>query len=113
MNKTGPLVFKFGGTSVASPPAITAVVKIVAAEHGERLVVVSATAGTTDALLQASQQAAGGDAMAAQATIERLSEQHRNLIADLLGVNGADVLGEVVDLTERTIALLRLSLIHI
>ena len=107
MNKTGPLVFKFGGTSVASPPAITAVVKIVAAEHGERLVVVSATAGTTDALLQASQQAAAGDAMAAQATIERLSEQHRNLIADLLGVNGADVLGEVVDLTERTIALLR------
>jgi aspartate kinase len=107
LNKTGPLVFKFGGTSVASPPAITAVVKIVAAEHGERLVVVSATAGTTDALLQASQQAAAGDAMAAQATIERLSEQHRNLIADLLGVNGADVLGEVVDLTERTIALLR------
>ena len=106
-SKSGPLVFKFGGTSVASPPAIASVVKIVAAEQGERLVVVSATAGTTDALVLASQQAAGGDAMAAQATIERLSEQHRNLIADLLGVNGADVLGEVVDLTERTIALLR------
>ena len=107
MSGTGPLVFKFGGTSVASPPAIAAVVKIVAAEQGQRLVVVSATAGTTDALVQAAQQAAGGDAMASQATIERLSEQHRNLIADLLGVNGADVLGEVVDLTERTIALLR------
>lgn len=107
MSNTGPLVFKFGGTSVASPPAITAVVKIVAAERGERLVVVSATAGTTDALVQAAQQAAGGDAMAAQATIERLSEQHRNLIADLLGVNGAVVLAEVVDLTERTSALLR------
>ena len=107
MSRTGPLVFKFGGTSVASPPAIAAVVKIVAAERGERVVVVSATAGTTDALMLASQQAAGGDAMAAQATIERLSEQHRNLIADLLGVNGADVLAEVVDLTDRTIALLR------
>jgi len=107
MSRTGPLVFKFGGTSVASPPAIAAVVKIVAAEQGERVIVVSATAGTTDALILASQQAAGGDAMAAQATIERLSEQHRNLIADLLGVNGADVLAEVVDLTDRTIALLR------
>jgi len=107
MSRTGPLVFKFGGTSVASPPAIAAVVKIVAAEQGERLVVVSATAGTTDALMQASQQAASGDAMTAQATIARLSEQHRNLIADLLGVNGADVLAEIVDLTERTTALLR------
>ena len=106
-SRTGPLVFKFGGTSVGSPSAIDAVVKIVGAETGERLVVVSATAGTTDALVQASIQASGGDAMAAQQTIERLSEQHRNLIADLLGVNGAGPLSEVVDLTERTIALLR------
>ena len=106
-SRTGPLVLKFGGTSVASPPAIAAVVKIVGAEPGERVVVVSATAGTTDALVGATQQAASGDAMAAQQTIERLSEQHRNLIADLLGVNGADALGEVVDLTDRTIALLR------
>src|SRR5438105_3564575 len=102
-----PLVFKFGGTSVASPPAIEAVVKIVAAEQGERVVVVSATAGTTDALVKAAEQAASGDAAAAQQTIERLSEQHRNLIADLVGVNGAEALSEIVDLTDRTIALLR------
>ncbi len=100
-------MFKFGGTSVGSPSAIQAVAKIVGAETGERLVIVSATAGTTDALVKAAQQAASGDAMAAQAAIERLSEQHRNLIADLLGVNGAVPLSEVVDLTERTIALLR------
>jgi aspartate kinase len=105
--KAGPVVFKFGGTSVASPPAIASLVRIVGTELGDRVVVVSATAGTTDALVLAAQQAAGGDAMAAQQTIERLSEQHRNLIADLLGVNGADPLSEVVDLTDRTIALLR------
>jgi aspartokinase len=70
-----PIVFKFGGTSVGSPPAIEAVVRIVAAEPGERVVVVSATAGTTDALVKAAEQAAGGDASAAQQTIERLSEQ--------------------------------------
>lgn len=102
-----PVVFKFGGTSVGSPPAIEAVAKIVAAETGERVVVVSATAGTTDALLRAVEQATGGDAATAQQTIERLSEEHRNLIADLMGVNAASALSEIVDLTDRTIALLR------
>ena len=92
---------------MASPPAIESVAKIVAAEEGERVVVVSATAGTTDALVKAADQAVAGDAGAAQQTIERLSEQHRNLIADVVGVNGAEALREIVDLTERTIALLR------
>ncbi|MDP9321624.1 MAG: aspartate kinase [Chloroflexota bacterium] len=92
---------------MASPPAIESVAKIVASEEGERVVVVSATAGTTDALVRAAEQAAAGDAGGAQQTIERLSEQHRNLIADVVGVNGAEALGEIVDLTERTIALLR------
>jgi aspartate kinase len=102
-----PIVFKFGGTSVASPPAIEAVARIVGAQAGERVVVVSATAGTTDALIKAAEQATGGDASGAQQTIEKLSEQHRNLIADLVGVNGASALTEIVDLTDRTIALLR------
>lgn len=92
---------------MASPPAIEAVAKIVAAEQGQRMVVVSATAGTTDALVKAAAQAADGDASGAQQAIERLSEQHRNLIADLVGVNGATALSEIVDLTDRTIALLR------
>jgi aspartate kinase len=102
-----PLVFKFGGTSVGSPAAIEAVVKIVAAEKGERVVVVSATAGTTDALVKISEQAAGGDAAGAQRAIERLAEQHKNLAVDLLGVQGADSLSEIGELTERTSALLR------
>ncbi|MDP9245186.1 MAG: aspartate kinase [Chloroflexota bacterium] len=84
-----------------------AVAHIVAAEKGERVVVVSATAGTTDALVKAAQQAVAGDAAGAQQIIERLSEQHRNLIADLVGVNGASALSEIVDLTDRTTALLR------
>jgi aspartokinase/homoserine dehydrogenase 1 len=83
------------------------VAKIVAAEKGDRLVVVSATAGTTDELVKAAGQAASGDAGGAQQIIERLSEQHRNLIADLVGVDGASALSEIVDLTDRTIALLR------
>src|SRR5438477_530613 len=67
----------------------------------------SATGGTPDELVKAADRAASGDAGAAQQIIERLSESHRNLLADLVGVNGADALSEIVDLTERTIALLR------
>ena len=101
------LVFKFGGTSVASPPAVEALARIVGAATGERLVVVSATAGTTDTLVKAAQQATAGDAAGAQQSIQRLAEQHKNLAADLVGITGADALTEISELTERTIALLR------
>src|SRR5207237_3366291 len=72
-----------------------------------RIVVVSATAGTTDALIGAARAAEDGDAQSAQDTILRLSDEHRNLIADALGFESADVLKEIADLTERTTALLQ------
>lgn len=103
----GPLVFKFGGTSVGSPAAIEALARIVGAAAGERIVVVSATAGTTDALVKATQQATAGDAAGATQVIRLLAEQHKNLAADLVGIDGADALTEIGELTERTIALLR------
>ena len=100
-------VLKFGGTSVASPAALQRVAEIVKATRGQRIVVVSATAGTTDALIGAAHAAEGGDAQTAQDTILRLSGEHRNLIADALGFESADVLKEIADLTERTTALLQ------
>ena len=109
----GSLVFKFGCTSVASPAAVEALAKIVGAAIGQRVVVVSATAGTTDALMQAAQQATVGNAAGATQTIQRLSEQHKNLAADLIGIEAADALTEISELTERTIALLRsVALLH-
>src|SRR5204863_4724174 len=100
-------VLKFGGTSVASPAALQRVAEIVKGTRGERIVVVSATAGTTDALIGAARGAEKGDAQTAQDTILRLSEEHRNLVADALGFESADVLKEIADLTERTTALLQ------
>ena len=100
-------VLKFGGTSVASPAALQRVAEIVKGTRGQRIVVVSATAGTTDALIGAAHAAEGGDAQTAQDTILRLSGEHRNLIADALGFESADVLKEIADLTERTTALLQ------
>jgi len=45
--------------------------------------------------------------------VNDLAKAHANLVADLLGVGGGDVLGEITDLTERTISLLRsVAILH-
>ena len=100
-------VLKFGGTSVASPTALESVARIVAATKGERVVVVSATAGTTDALHNAAALAEAGDAEGAERVLRDLAKAHANLVADLLGVGGAEVLREITDQSERTVSLLR------
>ncbi|HET7700433.1 MAG TPA: aspartate kinase [Candidatus Limnocylindria bacterium] len=100
-------VLKFGGTSVASPTALDALARIVAGLAGDRVVVVSATAGTTDALHAAAREAEAGNAANAERILQDLAKAHANLVADLLGVGGAETLREITDLTERTISLLR------
>ena len=62
-------VLKFGGTSVGSPAALLRVAGIVKTTEGERIVVVSATAGTTDALVAAARAAETGDAQAGLAAL--------------------------------------------
>ena len=100
-------VLKFGGTSVASPTALESLARIVAGLPGDRVVVVSATAGTTDALHAAARSAQAGDAAQAERTLRGLARAHSNLVADLLGVAGGETLKEIADLTERTVGLLR------
>lgn len=100
-------VLKFGGTSVASPTALESLTRIVASRSGDRVVVASATAGTTDALHSAARAAEGGDASTAERVIRDLAKAHANLAADLLGVAAAGALGEITDVTERTVSLLR------
>jgi bifunctional aspartokinase / homoserine dehydrogenase 1 len=100
-------VFKFGGTSVASPTALENVAKIVASVGEDRVVVVSATAGTTDALHHAAREAEEGRAGSAERIVQDLATAHANLVADLLGVAGAETMREITDLTERTISLLK------
>jgi bifunctional aspartokinase / homoserine dehydrogenase 1 len=100
-------ILKFGGTSVGSPAALLRVADIVKATKGERIVVVSATAGTTDALIAAARSSEAGDAQSAQEALQGLAAVHKNLVADALGFESADVLTEIADLTERTDALLQ------
>jgi len=99
-------VLKFGGTSVASPTALDSLAKIVAGLTGDRVVVVSATAGTTDALHMAAREAQQGNGPVAEQVMQDIAKVHANIVADLLGVTGADTLRELSELTEKTVGLL-------
>src|SRR5712692_3766985 len=72
-----PHIHKFGGASLATAAAIRQAVEIVLAHRPAPLVVVvSAMAGVTDALLDAAARAAQGDAGHVRAAAEALHAQH-------------------------------------
>ncbi|HUG56085.1 MAG TPA: aspartate kinase [Candidatus Limnocylindrales bacterium] len=102
-------VLKFGGTSVGSADAIAKVAEIVKATPGGKVLVVSATSGTTNALVEAARTAEGGDAAGADRELEALAKTHRDLLADVAGSGPAAkaALDDIAALTERTGSLLR------
>ncbi|HZG65334.1 MAG TPA: aspartate kinase, partial [Herpetosiphonaceae bacterium] len=81
-------MLKFGGTSVGSAAAISAVVAIVAerTRAHEVVVVVSAMSGVTDALLRGAHSAAAGDGHIFVEIAEMIERKHfdaaRELIVD-------------------------------
>src|SRR5258707_8293307 len=84
------IVCKFGGTSVADAAAIRRTTEIIRGRVGRQpVVVVSALAGTTNALLAAAEQAADGNLVAAIATIEASRARHLTAVTELLGNDAA------------------------
>lgn len=80
------IVMKFGGTSVGDAAAIRRTAEIVRGRLPRGpVVVVSALAGTTNALLAAAEQGAAGNLVAAIATVEQLRERHLTAVAELIG----------------------------
>jgi len=78
------IVVKFGGTSVGDAEAIERAAAIVRSRLERRpLIVVSALAGTTNALLQIADQAASGQLISAMSGVEALRERHLEA-ADML-----------------------------
>ena len=73
------IVMKFGGTSVQDPEAVSRVVQVVAGETRPRLVVVSALARVTDALLEVVRLAERGDATAARDAVRALRLRHEQM----------------------------------
>ena len=106
-------VLKFGGTSVATPDALERVVRIVRTTRGERVVVVSATAGTTNALIETARTAARGDVVAAETTMTRLASSHDDLLRKAARKDIPEALSALDELAQRTKALVRsVAILH-
>jgi aspartate kinase len=70
------IVMKFGGTSVQDPEAVRRVVQVVADERRPRLVVVSALARVTDALLDVARLAERRELVATRDAVRALRRRH-------------------------------------
>ncbi|HAF21412.1 MAG TPA: lysine-sensitive aspartokinase 3 [Blastocatellia bacterium] len=92
-----PTIMKFGGTSVEGATAFQNAVRIVSERQALRpVVVVSAMAGFTDALLGSVQQALHADAASGAATLEKHFNRHSRVIDALLS-NEAPRMRKLVD----------------
>jgi aspartate kinase len=78
----GPVILKFGGTSVGDAEAIGRLVRHVAAarQRGSAVVVVSALSGITDTLLQLATSAAAGADSLIDPGIAALQERHASVV---------------------------------
>ncbi|MEO7985598.1 MAG: bifunctional aspartate kinase/homoserine dehydrogenase I [Gemmatimonadales bacterium] len=91
---------KFGGASLADSAAVRHAVDIIRRHRPEpTIVVVSAMAGTTDALLSVAQQAGTGESRTVASLIARLRSRHAEVARVLLpaGTARAEVLAQVAD----------------
>jgi bifunctional aspartokinase / homoserine dehydrogenase 1 len=98
--RRAPQVHKFGGASLADSAAVRHAVDIIRRHRAEpTVVVVSAMAGTTDALLAVAQQAGSGEARAVAPLIARLRLRHAEVARALLpgGRLRADVLAVITE----------------
>ncbi|MBI2773156.1 MAG: aspartate kinase [Chloroflexi bacterium] len=106
------VVLKFGGTSVATTDAIERACRIVCDAPGERVVVVSATAGTTSALIAAARTAAAGDPVGAESVMTRLASAHDELLRKAAR-GDEDSAAALNDLAQRAKALVRsVAILH-
>ena len=88
-----PRILKFGGTSVADAAAVERVTGVVRGHGGPRpVVVVSALAGATDALLAAADAAAAGDPGGTEPTVQSLLDRHTNIARQLARPETRDAL---------------------
>jgi aspartate kinase len=86
----GPIIMKFGGTSVADSGRLRGVAAL-AAERAEAgvLLVLSAFAGVTDSLFAAGRAAVGGNEAGALAILDTMLKRHEEVARELLGLEAA------------------------
>ena len=80
-----PTVHKFGGASLADASAVATAVAIATEQAPGAVIVVSALAGVTDALLEGARQAASGNERALRGASAELRGRHHAIIVELVG----------------------------
>ncbi|MFT3980239.1 MAG: hypothetical protein QM687_07210 [Ferruginibacter sp.] len=75
---------KFGGTSVGKPQRMKEVAQLITADNESKIVVLSALSGTTNALVEISNELAAGDRYAAQEKINALEAHYQQFVNELL-----------------------------
>src|SRR5215217_5055347 len=77
-------VMKFGGTSVGKPERMHDVARLITADREEKIVVLSAVSGTTNALVTISSVLASGDRTTAKQRIDELENQYQAFVKALV-----------------------------
>src|SRR5690554_2205819 len=75
-------VLKFGGTSVGSPDSMQSVIKIIT-DGQQKIVVLSAMSGTTNALVEISELLKKKNGEAASKNISELESHYKNVVDNL------------------------------
>jgi bifunctional aspartokinase / homoserine dehydrogenase 1 len=99
-HRRAPSVHKFGGASLADSPAVRHAIEIIGSFRPEpTVVVVSAMAGVTDALLEVARLAGDGDERTVGSLIAQLRSRHAEVARALLpaGRGRAEMLAQVAD----------------
>src|SRR3954447_11233193 len=98
--RRAPQVHKFGGASLADSAAVQHAVALIRSFRREpTIVVVSAMAGVTDALLEVARQAGRGDHRSVAALITQLRSRHGEVARTLLpsGRERTSMLDQIAD----------------
>lgn len=89
-------VLKFGGTSVGKPENMKMVAKLVQAEQGKKIVVLSALSGTTNALVSIGDCLLAGKTEQAENEIAQLEAHYRNFINQLYNTEAYKLIGNEI-----------------
>ena len=99
-----PTIMKFGGTSVEGATAFQNAARIVSERQAlHPVVIVSAMAGFTDALLNSVRETLNGDASNAASTLDKHFDRHLRVIDSLLD-NEAALMRNLIDQSRVEIA---------
>ena len=77
-------IMKFGGTSVGKPERMKQVKDLITKDNEEKIVVLSALSGTTNALVGIGDAMAAGNKLQAKEIIEKLIAHYEQFINELL-----------------------------